>query len=110
MILANAPVVGESWQAVAISLIVTFGGLGGVYLKQRDEGKKLDDVKDQVTNGGTNLAATIGQINKRTELIESYLENLPNQQDIKGMRADMGRLSGRLDNLEGRFKRHFPDE
>lgn len=111
MILAlSTPTGGESWQAVVISLIVTVGGLIGVYVKQRGDGKKLSDVKDQVTNGGTNLADVVGQINRRTTLMETYLENLPSQHDIHGLRGHMHRIDGRLEHLEGRFRRHFPDD
>jgi len=107
---ANPPAVGESWQAVVISLIVTVGGLAGVVVKQFFDSKKLSDVKDQVTNGGTNLADVVGQINRRTTLMETYLGNLPSQHDIHGLRGHMHRIDGRLEHLEGRFRRHFPDD
>lgn len=66
----------------------------------------VTDVQAQVTNGGNNLATVIGQINqrtaetdRRTRLIELYLENLPNQQDISGVRGDLRRIDGHIAEL-----------
>lgn len=69
----------------------------------------VNDVQSQVTNGGTNLAHVVGQINRRTELMETYFENLPNQQDIAGLRGDVRLLSSRVEKLEARDRHHHPD-
>mgnify|MGYP002782238016 CR=1 FL=1 len=87
MILVANPPVGESWQAVVISLIVTVGGLAGVVVKQFFDSKKLSDVKEQVTNGGSNLAATVGDVKKM--LTEQ-------RKDVHGIRQDIGDLRGEV--------------
>ncbi len=69
----------------------------------------VTDVQAQVTNGGSNLATVIGQINQRTAetdrrtgLIELYLENLPNRGDLRRIDGHIAELCERVTALEGR--------
>lgn len=113
----------SDWYGVAGILIVQFflfmqsrrnaatareaaDGAKEVGTKVNDIKGAVTDVQAQVTNGGSNLATVIGQINQRTAetdrrtgLIELYLENLPNQQDISGMRGDLRRMDGHIAEL-----------
>lgn len=118
MILADSAVqIAESWPAVAVYAIITIGGWVTLYLKQRGEGQKVSEVKEQVdvvrdhvANGHhTNLRDDLTEVLRRTGLMESYLRLLPSQQDISGLRTDVQGLSTRMDGLEAKVRRHYPD-
>lgn len=81
----------------------------GVGTQVNDIKGAVTDVQAQVTNGGSNLATVIGQINQRTAetdrrtgLIELYLENLPNCGDLRRIDGHIAELGERVTALEGR--------
>lgn len=89
----SAAQVVQDWRVIGI---ITLGGIISLFIKQRGDGKKLTEVKDQVTNGGSNLAATVGEI--KVELGELGA-------DVHGLRRDIGGLRGELrDERHDRIK------
>lgn len=99
----------SDWYGVAGILIVQFF----IFMQSRRERGDIKgavtDVQAQVTNGGSNLATVIGQINQRTAetdrrtgLIELYLENLPNRGDLRRIDGHIAELCERVTALEGR--------
>lgn len=84
----------NSWPAVALAVVSIVGGWGTVIIKVWTEGRKnsatgdaVDKIKEQVTNGGSNLAATVGQV-------KSMLSD--QREDIAGIRKDIGGIRGEI--------------
>lgn len=83
-----------SWPAVALGITATIGGWGTVLIRSWAESRRTADtaeqvgkIKDQVTNGGSNLATTVGEVKQM--LTEQ-------RADISGLRADIGGLREEL--------------
>lgn len=57
----------------------------------------LTNVKGQVTNGGSNLAATVGDMRREMRLLRGFVENQPNQEDFR-------KLGQKVDDLDTRFR------
>lgn len=84
----------NTWPAVALAVVSVVGGWGTLIIKVWTEGRKnsatgdaVDKIKEQVTNGGSNLAATVGQV-------KSMLSD--QREDIAGIRKDIGGIRGEI--------------
>ena len=84
----------NTWPAVALAVVGVVSGWGTLIIKVWAEGRKSADtqakvakIEEQVTNGGSNLAATVGQV-------KSMLSD--QREDIAGIRKDIGGIRGEI--------------
>lgn len=68
----------------------------GLWLQSRRTNKKMTAVQDQVTNGGSNLAATVGEIKHMLD---------GQGHDVRSLRDDIGGLRGEVRDIEHRVRR-----
>jgi len=114
----------DTWPGVGITAIAAISGWVTLYLKQRGSMKSVSEVdekvtqvqaqvgkvQDQVANGHTTpLRTDLSEVLKRMELAMSYIEQLPNQEDVRGLRDDVRRLDSKIDKLEARVVQPHPE-
>lgn len=68
----------------------------GLWLQSRRANQKMTAVQNQVTNGGTNLAVTVGEI-------RCMLDGQGH--DVRSLRDDIGGLRGEVRDLQHRVRR-----
>lgn len=113
----------DNWPGAVATTALVVSGWVSLYLKQRGANNKVAEVgeqvtqvqkqvgkvQDQVANGHTTpLRTDLTEVLKRLDLATSFMEQLPNQQDIRGLREDITRVDAKLDNLEARVLRQYP--
>ncbi|RFZ15001.1 hypothetical protein VIMS_02431 [Mycobacterium marinum] len=101
MLAGAAPVLekvsdGESWYAVAISAIVTFGGLLGMYIKQRAE---ISHVRSGVKKIDDQVSNQHGDKNLRDQLDGMQDMLIEQSKDIRGVRGGLDTLTGDVSEL-----------
>lgn len=115
----------DTWPGAIVVTVATISGWVTLYLKQRGANHKVAQVgaqvtqvqeqvgkvQDQVANGHPTLLRTdLSEVLKRMDLVSSFMEQLPTQQDLRGLRDDVKRLDSKIDNLETRVLRHNPED
>lgn len=93
----------NSWPAVALAVVSVVGGWGTLIIKVWTEGRKnsatgdaVDKIKEQVTNGGSNLAKTVGEVKEMLTAQQSGIGGI--RSDIGGIREDIGGIRGEIRN------------
>lgn len=91
MIMGEIPLATDIFGVASILIVQLF-----LWLQSRRVGQKMAAVQDQVTNGGSNLAATVGEIKRMLD---------GQGHDVRSLRDDIGGLRGEVRDLEHRVRR-----
>ncbi|CNH04076.1 Uncharacterised protein [Mycobacterium tuberculosis] len=76
-----------NWFGLASLVVINVG----IWAQSRRNGNKVTDIRTQVTNGGTNLAMTVGEIKAQLVELRTHFTR-----SVDEMRAEVSDLKRRL--------------
>lgn len=105
----SAPQMAQDWR---VALIVTFGGLIGLFINQRGGAREntVSEIKEQVVNDhSTNMRDDITEGLRLMQFTVEHVRDLPTKADVRKINHKFDRLDAAHRKLEERFKRAYSE-